>query len=85
MVADSLITLEHLPKPYNPDAGPNAAPPAQALYQIQEWKAAKQIFEKQFIEYKLQENEHNISRTAKAMGVERSYLHRRIKKLEKEI
>ena len=47
-------------------------------------KLAKLSFEKQFIQQKLIENEFNVTRTAKTIGVERSYLHRRIKKLEQE-
>jgi two-component system nitrogen regulation response regulator NtrX len=48
-------------------------------------KSAKLSFEKHFIQQKLLENEFNVTRTAKAIGVERSYLHRRIKKLEQEL
>ena len=85
MVAEDTILAEHLPKPYNPQAGPQGHPGAEALYAIQELKQAKQVFEKQFIQHKLQENENNIARTAKAIGVERSYLHRRIKKLDNDV
>ena len=85
MAAEETITAEHLPKPYNPKAGPQGLPVVDALYEIQELKHAKQVFEKQFIQFKLRENENNIARTAKAIGVERSYLHRRIKKLDREV
>ncbi|MEJ2041389.1 MAG: helix-turn-helix domain-containing protein, partial [Desulfosarcinaceae bacterium] len=85
MVAEDTILAEHLPKPYNPQASPQGHPGAEALYAIQELKQAKQVFEKQFIQHKLQENENNIARTAKAIGVERSYLHRRIKKLDNDV
>ena len=54
------------------------------MNEVERLKTAKQIFEKQFIHHKLTANEHNISRTAKAIGVERSYLHRKIKKLDEE-
>ena len=83
MVPDDIITQEHLPKPYNPKAGAASLPSADALFSIQDLKIAKLIFEKQFIQHKLEENDNNISKTAKMIGVERSYLHRRIKKLEK--
>ncbi len=56
----------------------------EPLFKIEQLKNAKLAFEKQFIQHKLSEFEYNVSRTAKAIGVERSYLHRRIKKLEQE-
>jgi two-component system nitrogen regulation response regulator NtrX len=42
-------------------------------------KEARETFEKSFIATKLQEFEGNISRTAEAIGVERSNLHKKIK------
>lgn len=44
-------------------------------------KEAKEAFEKAFIEEKLREFGGNISRTAEAIGLERSHLHRKIKEL----
>lgn len=43
------------------------------------YKEAKWIFEKSYIEKKLREFDGNISRTAEAIGLERSNLHRKIK------
>jgi two-component system nitrogen regulation response regulator NtrX len=45
-------------------------------------KDAKMDFERQFILKKLEENEGNISRTAEAIGLERSNLHKKIKNLK---
>ncbi|MDK2848099.1 MAG: two-component system, NtrC family, nitrogen regulation response regulator NtrX, partial [Desulfuromonadales bacterium] len=42
-------------------------------------KQAREDFEKEFILQKLQENDGNISRTAEAIDMERSNLHRKIK------
>jgi two-component system nitrogen regulation response regulator NtrX len=42
-------------------------------------KDAKSEFEKEFIMMKLKENDWNISKTAAALGVERSHLHKKIK------
>jgi two-component system nitrogen regulation response regulator NtrX len=42
-------------------------------------KGAKMDFEKQFILKKLEENEGNISKTAEAIGLERSNLHKKLK------
>lgn len=43
------------------------------------FKKAKKIFEKAYISRKLSENDWNISKTAEAIGLERSNLHRKIK------
>jgi two-component system nitrogen regulation response regulator NtrX len=43
------------------------------------YKEAKWIFEKSYIEKKLREFDGNISRTAEAIGLERSNLHRKIR------
>ena len=43
------------------------------------YKEAKWKFEKRYIEKKLKEFDGNISRTAEAIGLERSNLHRKIK------
>lgn len=82
MVGDDVISEDHLPKPYNPKTGSADLYTLEPLYGVDNLKTAKHLFEKQFIHHKLAENEHNVSRTAKAIGVERSYLHRKIKKLE---
>ena len=42
-------------------------------------KEARAVFEKEFILKKLSENEGNVSKTAEAIGLERSHLHRKIK------
>jgi two-component system nitrogen regulation response regulator NtrX len=84
MVPEETITPEHLPRPYNPSTSANESADFRSLLEIDQLKTAKQVFEKQFIQHKLSANENNISRTAKAIGVERSYLHRKLKKLEDE-
>lgn len=42
-------------------------------------KEARDLFEKNFIIKKLEENNRNVSKTAEALGIERSNLHRKIK------
>ena len=46
---------------------------------MQDLKEAKEAFEREFILIKLKEHEWNVSRTAEAIGLERSNLHRKIK------
>lgn len=48
------------------------------FYQVN-FRQARAQFEKQFLLEKLKEYEGNISRTAEAIGLERSYLHRKLK------
>jgi two-component system nitrogen regulation response regulator NtrX len=45
------------------------------------FKEARKVFEKEFIKRKLLQNENNITKTAKAIKVGRSYLHKKIKSL----
>ena len=76
MTQGPLIAERHLPdsirieKPFN---RPNIS-----LSEIT-YREAKEEFEKEFILQKLEENDWNISRTAEAIEVERSNLHRKIK------
>ena len=84
MVPDECIGVEHLPRPYNPKTRTAGTYSLEPLFKIEHLKSAKLAFEKQFIQHKLSEFEYNVSRTAKSIGVERSYLHRRIRKLEQE-
>ena len=83
MVPDPVITADHLPRPYNPRIMSGGAQTVESLFAVKELKIARQLFEKHFLQRKLAENEYNVTHTAKSIGVERSYLHRRIKRLEK--
>src|SRR3989338_1539472 len=50
-----------------------------------DFRSAKMQFEKEYIQRKLKESEGNVSKTAKAIGVERTNLHRKIKNYQIEI
>ncbi len=54
-------------------------PSAMTQSQRQNWQEARQDFERRFILEKLTENGGNISRTAEAIGMERTHLHRKLK------
>lgn len=83
MVRERVITLHHLPaviartSPAKPES-PGTAPPS---FDIDSYKEARESFEKEFLEQKLLEHEWNISKTAEAIEMERSNLHRKIKAL----
>ncbi len=50
------------------------------IYDYSTLKEAKDAFEKRFIQQKLEESEMNVSKTAKILEIERSHLHKKIKK-----
>lgn len=47
-----------------------------------DYKTAKKLFEKEYLQQKLFENDNNISKTAEQVGLERSHLHKKLKSLE---
>jgi len=47
-----------------------------------DYKTAKRLFEKEFLQQKLLQNENNISKTAEQVGLERSHLHKKLKSFE---
>ena len=49
------------------------------LFSSASFREARAQFEREFIEQKITENNGNISKTAENIGLERSYLHRKIK------
>jgi two-component system nitrogen regulation response regulator NtrX len=81
MVDSDLIDVSDLPSPYYPLASEPSAVSDRQLLSIDSLKDAKKSFEKEFIQIKLLENDNNVSKTAKAIGVERSYLHKLIKRI----
>ncbi len=82
MVENDVIDESDIPAPYNPDAAEGVAPIESQFFSIQHLKDAKKAFEKEFIQRKLLKNSNNITKTAEAIGVERSYLHKKIKSLK---
>ena len=80
-VAEEVIDEDHIPLTYRVDNGQGPAS-GESFFGEEGLKEARKRFEKAFIERKLAENDHNVSRTAEQIGVERSYLHRKIKKLK---
>jgi len=81
MVEGDLISATDIPAPYNPECQNPLEHFGSKLFHMDSLKDAKKAFEKEFIEKKLQENEKNVTQTAKAIGVERSYLHKKLKTL----
>lgn len=82
MVEGEIINDSDIPPPYNPDAGWETETIENKIFSIDYLKEAKNEFEKEFIFRKLLENQNNITKTAKSIGVGRSYLHKKIKMLK---
>lgn len=80
MDGNEVIAGDDLPAPYNPKSNIFKGPSENRLLSIKNLKEAKIKFEKEFILRKLEENDHNITQTAKAIGVKRSYLYKKLKK-----
>ena len=76
MKVGNVIELDDVPPFMKREPAPEPVPVEEALDSLRE---AKNAFEKQYIAGKLKEYDGNISRTAEAIGLERSNLHRKIK------
>ena len=78
MSAKDEIDLNDIPPPYN-SGGSDTLGNDAGLLSAATLKEAKRAFELQFIKRKLALNDHNISKTATDIGVDRSYLYKKLK------
>ncbi len=83
MVEKDSIDIEDLPDTYQSETDSSTADNESGLLSIDTLKQAKKEFEREYIQKKLEENKNNISRTAEMIGVGRSYLYKKIKKVIK--
>lgn len=77
MTPGNLITEEALPAEIL--RGSDKSATAGIAISADSYKDAKELFEREFIRSKLEENDWNVSKTAEAISIERSNLHRKIK------
>ena len=77
MCPKSVIKAEDIPPPYNMKG--KADDVLENLFQIESYREAKMRFEISFLRSKLRQFKGNISHTARAIGMERSHLHKKIK------
>ncbi|MGD2151324.1 MAG: sigma-54 dependent transcriptional regulator [Desulfobacterales bacterium] len=82
MVEKDVIDEFDLPAPYNPDIADGMTTVESQLFLNHSLKDAKKAFEREFIKRKLLQYNNNITKTAEAIGVERSYLNKKIKSLD---
>ena len=82
MVDKDKIDSDDIPAAYNPAICKDPGSFGPEFLQLEDFKEARKAFEKEFIRVKLIENRNNITKTAEAIGVGRSYLHKKIKSLK---
>ncbi len=73
IVTNDTIEAKDIPAPYNPKKQA-AYSSESSLFSITRLDEARNNFEKEFIARKLEENNHDIAKTARLIGVERAYL-----------
>ncbi len=82
MVPEDVIEASDIPAPYNLGATKGMESPEAHFLSIKNLKAAKKAFEKEFIQKMLVQNKNNIAKTAKIIGVDRSFLHKKLKNIK---
>jgi two-component system, NtrC family, nitrogen regulation response regulator NtrX len=84
MCPEEMLTGEQirlfLPHPSGPATA--IAEAAMSPYLKADYKDAKRMFEKEYLQQKLLQNDSNISKTAEEVGLERSHLHKKLKSLD---
>lgn len=81
MTDKDIIDEYDLPSHYNPKARDDITSAEGQLFLNNSIKEAKEMFEREFIKRKLIQHSKNVAKTAKTIGVQRSYLYKKIKKL----
>ncbi len=84
MVEDEAIDGRDIPAAYNLDAGLITDDAESQFLELNNLKEAKLAFEKEFINRKLVQHRNNVTKTAEAIGVGRSFLHKKLKSFKRE-
>ena len=79
MVEDEAIDGKDIPDAYNQDSGLIPRFSESNFLEFANLKEAKVAFEKEFINRKLTKHHNNVTKTAEAIGVGRSFLHKKLK------
>lgn len=87
MTQDDVIDVSALPAEIRmaADKETKIKPDHSITMDYSDFKEAREVFEREFIRTKLEENEWNVSKTAEEIGLERSNLHRKIKNYSIEV
>ncbi len=81
MTDKDVIDEYDLPSPYHPKGKDDVASAETQLFLSNSIKEAKEMFEREFIKRKMIQHSNNVASTAKAIGVQRNYLYKKLKKL----
>ena len=79
LVEKTTVDVKDIPDNYKLGIEEKHKAGVNEIFLFDRLKDAKRAFEKEFIKIKLSENDSNISKTAKAIDVGRSYLHKKLK------
>jgi two-component system nitrogen regulation response regulator NtrX len=84
MCQEPTITAVHIRMFLNPGqvTGQTGSGSALNPFLAADYKTAKRLFEKEYLQQKLLQNDNNISKTAEQVGLERSHLHKKLKSFE---
>ena len=84
LVDADAIDIHNIPDAYNPDNNPSSDFTEYQFLNSDTLKEARLAFEQAFINRKLMQHGNNVTKTAEAMGVGRSFLHKKIKSFKSE-
>jgi two-component system nitrogen regulation response regulator NtrX len=84
LVDADAIDVHNIPDAYNPDNHPANELTEYQFLDFDSLKEARLAFEQTFINRKLKQHGNNVTKTAEAMGVGRSFLHKKIKSFKSE-
>ncbi len=81
MCQEPTITAAHVRSFLNPEQNSSAVSNAASIdpFLSADYKTAKRLFEKEYLQQKLLQNDNNIAKTAEQVGLERSHLHKKLK------
>lgn len=79
LIEKNIVEINDIPENYLPGLEEKNITGLNDFFVFDRLKDAQRAFEKEFIKRKLSENDSNISKTAKAIDVGRSYLHKKLK------
>ncbi len=79
LVDADAIDSRHIPDAYNPDSNSVNDLTEYQFLNFDTFKKARSAFEQAYITRKLNQHRNNVTKTAEAIGVGRSFLHKRIK------
>mmetsp|Transcript_22494 Transcript_22494/g.10857 ORF Transcript_22494/g.10857 Transcript_22494/m.10857 type:complete len:451 (-) Transcript_22494:1636-2988(-) len=82
MVEKKVLDKADIPPPYNPKTKDDYKLIKNNLFKSEDFRKAKLLFEREFIKRNFEKHSRNISKTAKAIGISKDCLAKKVKKFE---